>query len=306
MNVAIDMRAGKDIKRIAQSYQGVDLTQVEGVLSKDAEARAILSEESVRDHLMRGEVVQVRNTSKDEVGNPRHFFGFKLLHLNRQIDAAQPVLRIDLSGTLVNPENADRVGAQSVTAKPEYTQEIQTALSKSTDSSSSEYSNEIKEISHIMSEKTAPIAKAIELKTSLANIADWYFESDSHKRREFLAKTESLFTLNYKQGTLINNPQGGANSTHVREQQIPLSDLPTNHKGVPIREKQVEKLLSGQSITVIADPGSEAEGMPKAHLKFNPVLGRLVEISERETQLSLASQAKDKLGPEAPAIRRRI
>lgn len=306
LNVAVDMKAGKDIKRIAQSYQGVDLAQVEGLLSKDAEARAILSEMSVRDDLMRGEVIQVRNTSKDGVGNPRHFFGFKLLHLNRRTDGSQPVLRIDLSGTPRNPNSADRVGVQSLTAKPGYTQEIQTALSRSTNGNSSEYSNEIKEISDVMSQKASPLTKAIELKASLANIADWYFESDSNKRREFLTKTESLFTLNYKQGTLVRNPQGVADNVHIREQQIPLSDLPTNHKGVPIRERQIEKLLSGHSITVTADPGTEAEGLPEAHVKFNPISGRLVEIGERETQLSLASQAKDKFEPEAPAIRRRI
>jgi hypothetical protein len=300
------MKVGKEVNRIAQSYHGIDLTEVKVLLSKDADVRAILSEMSVRDDLMRGEVIQIRNTSKDEVGNPRHFFGFKLLHLNRRTDGSQPVLRIDLTGTPRNPNNADRVGVQSLTAKPGYTQEIQTALSKSTNGSSSEFDDEVKEISDIMSQKITPIAKAIELKKSLANIADWYFESDSQKRKEFLDQTESLFTLSYRQGTLIRNPQVDAESTHIREQQIPLSDLPTSHKGVPIRERQVEKLLSGQSITVVADPGTEAEGMPEARVKFNTILGRLLEIEEGQSRLSLASQDQGKLQPEAPALRRRI
>ncbi|WP_229581393.1 hypothetical protein [Persicitalea jodogahamensis] len=300
------MRAGKDIKRIAQSYHGVDFAHVEGVLSNDAETRAILSEKAVRDDLMRGEVIQVRHTSKDEVGNPRHFFGFKLLHLNRQADAAQPVLRIDLSGRPLNSSHANRLGVQSLTAKPGYTQEIQTALSKSTNGNSSEYENEVKEISDVMSQKISPLAKAIELKRSLANIADWYFESDSHKRREFLAKTESLFTLGYRQGTLIKNPQIGAYSTHIREQQITLSDLPTSHKGVPIRARQVEKLLSGQSITVIADPETEAEGMPEARVKFNPISGNLMEIGEGQPRLSIADQPKKNLETETSFVKRRI
>ncbi|WP_373514996.1 hypothetical protein [Persicitalea sp.] len=300
------MRAGKDIKRIVQSYQGVDFAQVEGVLSNDAETRAILSEKAVQDDLMRGEVIQVKHTSKDEVGNPRHIFGFKLLHLNRQADADQPVLQIDLSGRPLNSSHANRLGVQSLTAKPGYTQEIQTALSKSTNGNSSEYENEVKEISDVMSQKISPLAKAIELKRSLANIADWYFESDFHKRREFLAKTESLFTLGYRQGTLIKSPQAGAYSTHIREQQIPLSDLPTNHKGVPIRERQVEKLLSGQSITVIADPGTEAEGMPEARVKFNPISGNLMEIGEGQPRLSLADQPKKNLETETSFVKRRI
>ncbi|GHB86185.1 hypothetical protein GCM10007390_47060 [Persicitalea jodogahamensis] len=193
-----------------------------------------------------------------------------------------------------------------MTAKPGYTQEIQTALSKSTNGNSSEYENEVKEISDVMSQKISPLAKAIELKRSLANIADWYFESDSHKRREFLAKTESLFTLGYRQGTLIKNPQIGAYSTHIREQQITLSDLPTSHKGVPIRARQVEKLLSGQSITVIADPETEAEGMPEARVKFNPISGNLMEIGEGQPRLSIADQPKKNLETETSFVKRRI
>ena len=80
-----------------------------------------------------------------------------------------------------------------MTAKPGYTQEIQTALSKSTNGNSSEYENEVKEISDVMSQKISPLAKAIELKKSLANIADWYFESDSNKRREFLSQNGIAF-----------------------------------------------------------------------------------------------------------------
>ncbi len=300
------MRARKDINKIAQSYPGIDMAQVEAHLSKDAETREILSEQTVLDDLMKGGVIQVRNTSKDANGGPRHFFGFKLLYINRRVDAHLPVLQIDLSGHTLNPGNADRVGVRSLTAKPGYTEEIQIALSRSTNGNNSEYYNEIKEISDVMSQKASPLTKAIELKNSLVNIADWYFESDPQKRKEFLIKTESLFTLNYRQGTLIKNPLFDNSSTHLREQQIPLSDLPTSHKGVPIRERQVEKLLSGRSILIIADPGTEAEGMPEAHVKFNPISGRLVEISEKETQLSLSSHAKNILETDTPSVRRRI
>jgi hypothetical protein len=306
LNETWDMREGKDIGKTALNFKGVELNQVEEFLSHDPETRAILTEKAVQDDLMRGEVIQVRHTSKDEVGDPRHFFGFKLLHLNRQPDSAKPVLHIDLLGPPRNSGIVNRVGIQSLTAKPGYTQEIQTALSKSTNGNSSEYDNEIKEISGTMSQEKPPLSKAIELKRSLANMADWYFESDSEKRREFLAKTESLFKINYRQGTIIKSSQADTESTHIREQQIPLSALPTNHRGVLITERQVEKLLSGQSITVIADPGTEAEGLPEARVKFNPISGSLLEIGEEQSRLSLASQPKKNLETQAPSVKHRI
>uniref|UniRef100_UPI0035933B02 hypothetical protein n=1 Tax=Persicitalea sp. TaxID=3100273 RepID=UPI0035933B02 len=180
------------------------------------------------------------------------------------------------------------------------------ALSKATDSNVAEYTEEIREISGIMSQPISPIAKAIELKTSLTNIADWYFESDAQKRREFLDKTESLFTISYKQGVRLKNPQGGTDSVLAQEHQVPLSELPTNHKGVPINERQMKKLLGGHSITVVAEPGTEAEGVPEAKVKFNSISGKLVEIGEGQPRLVQAEQPKKNLETEVPSVRRRI
>lgn len=304
--IQANMKADKNLKDLAQSYHGVDISQTEHLLSKDRNTMEILAQKSVYEDLMKGEVVQVRNVSINHKGQPRHFFGFSLFHLNRQTDSVKPVLNVSFSAPALNQNNEETIKAQSLTAKPGYTDEIQKALSKATDSVSAEYAEETKEISDIMSQPIAPLSKAIELKKSLTNIADWYFESDANKRTEFLAQTESLFTLSYKQGVIVKNPQGGADGIHSREQQILLSDLPMNHKGVPITEKQVKKLLSGHSITLVAEPGTEAEGSPEAKVKFNPVAGKLVEIDERVVQLSLENQPKHTFSTESPSMKRRI
>jgi len=300
------MKAEKDLKDLAQSYQDIDLFQAEHFLPRNIDARTVLAQKTVHGDLMKGEVIQVRNVSLSDKGQPRNFFGFNLFHLNRHDDSARPVLRISSTGPTLSPTNEDMAKALSLTAKPGYTEEIQRALSKATDSNGAEYTEEIKEISGIMSQPISPIAKAMELKTSLANIADWYFESDARKRREFLDKTESMFTISYKQGVRLRNPQSGTDSVLAQEHRVPLSELPTNHKGVPIIERQVKKLLGGQSITVVAESGTEAEGMPEAKVKFNPISGRLVEIGEGQPRLVQAEQPKTNLEIDKPSVRRRI
>ena len=300
------MKAEKDLKDLAQSYQDIDLSQAEHFLSRNMDARTVLAQKTVQEDLRKGEVIQVRNVSSSDKGKPRHFFGFNLFHLNRQDDSAKPVLRISSTGPTQSLTTDDLAKALSLTAKPGYTDEIQRALSKATDSNAAEYTEEIREISGIISQPISPIAKAIELKTSLTNIADWYFESDAQKRREFLDKTESLFTISYKQGVRLKNPQGGTDNVLAQEHRVPLSELPTNHKGVPINERQVKKLLGGQSITVIAEPGTEAEGVPEAKVKFNSISGKLVEIGEGQPRLVQAEQPKKNLETEVPSVRRRI
>lgn len=298
------MKAEKDLKDLAQSYPGIDLSQAEHFLSRNIDARTILAQKTVYEDLMKGEVVQARDVSLDDHGQPRHFFGFMHFQLNRQGDTTKPVLKISSTGSALDIKRDEQTKAQSLTAKPGYTEEIQEALSKATGSNAAEHTEEIKEISGIMSQPIAPTAKAIELKTSLAHIADWYFESDAQKRRDFLDKTESLFTLSYKQKILVKSPQGGTDRVLLQEHQVPLSELPTNHKGVPISERQVKKLLGGHSITVIAEPGTEAEGMPEAKVKFNPISGKLMEIGEGETRLVQAEQPKKNL--EVPSMRHQI
>lgn len=300
------MKAEKYLKDLAQSYQSIDLSQAEHVLSSNIDARTILAQKNVHKELMKGEVIQVRNVSLNDKGLPRHFFGFSLFHLDRQADSTKPVLRISFMSPTINPTQIDQAKALILMAKPGYTDEIQRALSKATDSIAADFTEETKEIAGVMSQPIAPIAKAIELKRSLANIADWYFESDAQKRKDFLTKTESLFTITYRQGVRVQNPQGEADGVLAQEHQIPLSELPTNHRGVPIDERHVKKLLGGHSITVIAEPGTEAEGVPKAQVKFNPIVGKLLEIGEGQPRLVQDEKPKKHLESKDPSVRRRI
>lgn len=300
------MKAEKDLKELERSYQGVDLTQANDFLTKDEDTRAILSKKIVYEELMKGEVVQSKNVSLDELGQPRHFFGFKLFHLHRLDESTKPVLNISFSGPALDHSGEEKIKVQSLTAKTGYTEEIQKALSNATNSSVAEYSEEVREISGVMSQQITPIAKALELKRSLTDMADWYFESDAHKRKEFLDKAESLFTLSYKQGVLVKNQRSGTDGVLIQEHRILLSDLPTNHKGVPINERQIKKLLGGHDIAVVAERGTEAEGMPEAKVKFNPISGRLMEIGEGQPRLSLAEQPKKNLETEVSSVRHRI
>ncbi|MPR37412.1 hypothetical protein [Salmonirosea aquatica] len=300
------MKAEKYLKDLAQTYQGIDLSQAQHVLSSNIDARTILAQKTVHEELMKGEVIQVRNVSLNDKGLPRHFFGFSLFHLDRQADSTKPVLRISSMSPTINPTQIDQAKALTLMAKPGYTDEIQKALSKATGSIAADFMEEIKEIAGVMSQPIAPIAKAIELKRSLANIADWYFESDAQKRKDFLTKTGSLFTITYQQGVRVQNLQGERDGVLAQIHQIPLSEFPTNHRGVPINERQVKKLLCGYSITVVPESGTEAEGAPIAQVKFNPIVGKLLEIEEGQPRLVQNEQLKKQPEPEGPTVRRRI
>lgn len=268
----------KDISKISEMYKGIDMSNVMADLAQDKQSLSILAQKNVYQNLLQGEVVQVKHVSTDNSGKPRHFFGYKLLQLDRQIQSNKPVLNIGFStfDSLNLPESL-KIKNHSLKINPDFGKIISNLLRKDQKGKDPEIKEVINDLNKTLESNKKPAFKAHKLNVQLSNVADFYFKNDPVGRKTFLEQTGKQFVLVQNQNIALKDLATGKEAFHLRKHEIPVTGLPIKYKGVQLNEKQVSNLLIGNSIelTGIKDPNLAKPY--SATVKFNLITGNQFE-----------------------------
>jgi len=274
-----------DISKISEMYKGIDMSFAMADLAQDKQSLSVLTQKNVYQNLLEGEVVQVKHVSTDSSGKPRHFFGYKLLQLDRQIQSNKPVLKIGFStfDSLKLPENV-KVKNHSLKINPDFGMIISDLLKKDQKGKDPEIKEVINDLKNTLESNKRPAFKAHELNMQLSNVADFYFKNDPIDRKNFLEQTGKQFVLVQNQNIGLKDSVTGKEVFHLRKHEIPVTELPIKYKGVQLNEKQVSNLLIGNSIELTGIKDSNLGKPYSATVKFNLITGNQSENNKSNGQ----------------------
>lgn len=267
-----------DIARIAQMYKGVDLSQAMNDLAQDKQSLQILSQKNVYQNLMQGEVVQVKNVSRDGEGKPRHFFGVKLFQLDKQVNSNIPVLKLEFSTfDSVNLSESKKGLSHSLVVDPRFDIKLSSLLKEKTHTNDGQTKELVREIKDTLSSNATSTQKAHKLNQQLNNVGDYYLSNDPKGKKQFLDESGKLFVLEQKQKVALIGENGTPGGIHKRKHEIPVTDLPIKYKGVQLTEKQVHNLLIGNPIELSGLKDPKLDKPYSATVNLNLLSGKVGE-----------------------------
>lgn len=271
-------RTQSDISRIAQMYKGVDLSQAMNDLAQDKQSLQILSQKNVYQNLMQGEVVQVKNVSRDGEGKPRHFFGVKLYQLDKQVNSNIPVLKLGFSTfDSVNLPESKKGLSHSLVVDPRFDIKLSSLLKEKTHNNDGQTKELVREIKETLSSNATSTQKAHKLNQQLNNVGDYYLSNDPKGKKQFLDESGKLFVLEQKQKVALIGENGAPGGIHKRKHEIPVTDLPIKYKGVQLTEKQVHNLLIGNPIELSGLKDPKLDKPYSATVNLNLLSGKVGE-----------------------------
>ncbi|GLU56486.1 hypothetical protein Dfri01_59470 [Dyadobacter frigoris] len=269
-------RTQSDMARISEMYKGVDLSQAMNDLAQDKQSLSILSQKSVYQNLMQGEVVQVKNVSLDNTGKPRHFFGVRLYQLDKQVNSNMPVLKLGFStfDSVKLPDNK-KEKTHSLKVDPQFDLKLSKLLKNDP-----EAQDVVKDLRSTLSSNVSPVFQAHRLNQQLNNVADYYFRNDPKAKKDFLDESGKLLVLEQRQKVALNNGSPEPAGIHKRKHEIPVTELPIKYKGVQLNEKQVLNLLIGLPVELSGLKDPKLNKPYSATVNLNVLSGKVGETEK--------------------------
>ena len=227
---------------------------------------------------MQGEVVQVKNVSRDGEGKPRHFFGVKLFQLDKQVNSNIPVLKLGFSTfDSVNLSESKKGLSHSLVVDPRFDIKLSSLLKEKTHTNDGQTKELVREIKDTLSSNATSTQKAHKLNQQLNNVGDYYLSDDPKGKKKFLDESGKLFVLEQKQKVALIGENGGPGGIHKRTHEIPVTDLPIKYKGVQLTEKQVHNLLIGNPIELSGLKDPKLDKPYSATVNLNLLSGKVGE-----------------------------